>query len=184
MKKTKSESPSVEKGSSTVRERTLIHMDDLMRAATTVGAGIVLACGAKAQSQKPPVVCDPLPPPVGCCENPDQLLLRGCLNQKAQWVKLEGKWTISLTLEVNPGPTRVSFEGLKREAIKADSVSIKDLKPEPRKLAVVLVPAATARKAGLQFPVLCNNRRITVKLSVDISKSAKEGASVPVSFEK
>ena len=173
-------------GAGTVRERTVAHMEDLLRKATTVGAGIVLACGAKAQSTGPAQIMDPLPPPVGCCENPDQMLLRGCLSDQATWVKSGTRWTIQLSLAVSPGPTRVSLEGLKREAIKVTGVSIKDLKVEPRTLGLVLAPAAStnAKQAGVQFPVLCNDKKVTLKLVLDLSKLPTAGGAVPVKMEK
>lgn len=167
----------------TVRERTLAHMEDLMRKATTVGAGIVLACGAKAQAIGPAQVVDPLPPPVGCCENPEQMMLRGCLNEQAHWVKSGTHWTIQLSLGVNPGPTRVSFEGLKREAIKATGVTVKDLKAEEPKLSLVLAPVAGAKQASLQFPVLCNGRKVTLKLALDLGKAPSAGGTVPAKLE-
>jgi len=168
----------------TVRQRTLAHLEDLMRKATTVGAGIVLACGAKAQSAGPVQVMDPLPAPVGCCENPDQMLVQKCLSQQARWTKVGTRWTIMLSLAVNPGPTRVSFEGLKREAIKTTGVSIRDLKVEPRKLGLALVLGASSRQAGLQFPVMCNDKKVALKLSLDLGKLPTEGGVVPVKLEK
>ena len=60
---------------SSAREKALMHLEKLMRKSTTVGAGIFLACSVRAEQQRPPEVCDPLPPPIGCCENPDQFLL-------------------------------------------------------------------------------------------------------------
>ena len=103
--------PETEAGS--VRERTLTHMESLLRRATTVGAGIVLAIGAKANTPRPPQVVDPPPPPPPtCCEDPEELLLRGCLNQQNHWVKSGMRWTLQLSLAVHSGPGRVSFEGL------------------------------------------------------------------------
>jgi hypothetical protein len=176
--------PSSETGKGTVRERTVAHMEELMHKATTVGAGIFLACGAKAQALGPTQVVDPLPPPVGCCENPEELLLRGCLDQQAHWVKSGMQWTIQLRLAANPGPTRVSFEGLKRDAIKVIGVSIKDMKVEPRKVGFVLAAGASNRQANVQFPVLCNDKKVTIKLALDLSKPPTEGGAVPVKMEK
>ena len=175
---------SPESGAGTVRERTLAHMDDLMRKATTVGASIILACGAKAHAQGPTQVVDPLPPPVGCCEDPDMLLVRGCLSQKANWVKSGMRWSIELGLSASAGPTRVSFEGLKRENIKVSGVTIKDMKVDPRKLAFALVVNASNRQGSLQFPVLCNDKKITLKLVLDLSKTPMEKGSVPVRLVK
>ncbi len=169
-----------EPGAGTVRERTLAHLENLMRTATTVGTGIVLACGAKAQTPGPPQVCDPLPPPVGCCENPDELLLRGCLDQQTRWVKSGTRWNLQLNLSAHPGPTRLSFEGLKRDAIKISGVSIKSMQVESRKLAFVLVAGASSRQSTLQFPVLCNDKKVTPKLLLDLSKAPTENGSVPV----
>jgi hypothetical protein len=182
MKKTRARSgrSSPEPGAGTVRERTLAHMESLMRTATTVGAGIVLACGARAQTSQAPQVCDPLPAPVGCCENPDQLLLRVCLNQQTRWVKSGMRWTLQLSLSAHPGPTRLSFEGLKREVIKVYGVSIKDMKIEPQRLGFVLAAGASSRQATVQFPVLCNDKKVTLKLNLDLSKAPVENGSVPV----
>jgi hypothetical protein len=178
--RTRKDLPPAETGKGTVRERTLAHMEKLMRTATTVGAGIVLACGVKAQTPGTPQIVDPLPAPVGYCENPDQLLVRGCLDQHAHWVKSGTPWTIQLNLTANVGPTQVSFEGLKREAIKVLGVTLKELKVEPRKLTLVLAPGASNRQASLQFPVLCNDRTITLKLHLDLSKPPVENGAVPV----
>jgi hypothetical protein len=186
MKKNKVPRTSREHTTPTVRQRTLSHMEDLMRKATTVGAGIVLACGAKAQSTGPVQIMDPLPPPVGCCENPEQMLLRGCLSDQATWVKSGTRWTIQLSLAVNPGPTRVSFEGLKREAIKVTGVSLKDIKAEPLKLGLVLAPAAgtNVKHATVQFPVVCNDKKVALKLVLDLSMLPTAGGAVPVKMEK
>jgi hypothetical protein len=159
-------------------------MENLMRTATTVGAGIVLACGVKAQTPGSPQIVDPLPPPVGCCENPDELLVRGCVDQQAHWVKTGMRWSIELGLSASAGPTRVSFEGLKREAIKVSGMTIKTMKVEPRKLSFELVAGASHQQASLQFPVLCNDKKITLKLVLDLSKAPMEKGTVPVKLVK
>jgi hypothetical protein len=168
----------------TVRERTLAHMESLMRTATTVGAGLVLACAAKAQTPKAPQVVDCLPPPVGYCENPDKLILRGCLIQQTRWVKSGMRWTLQLRLSALAGPTQLDFEGVKREVIKVSGVSIKDLKVERGGLAFVLAAGASSRQANMQFPVLCNDKKITLKLNLDLSKAPVENGSVPVRLVK
>ena len=175
-------SPEAEAG--TVRERTLSHMESLLRTAATVGTGIALACGAKAQSTGPQQVVDPLPPPVGCTVDPEQFLLRGCLEQQAHWVKSGMRWTIQLDITANPGRTEVSFEGLKSPDIKPVGVSIKDVKVDPRKLSLVLTVGATSRNANLQFPVLCNDKKIPVKLLLDLSKAPVEKGEVLVRLTK
>ena len=164
----------------TVRERTLAHMEKLMRTATTVGAGIVLACGAKAQTTKTPQVCDPLPPPMGSCENPADFLLSGCLDAQTRWVKSGTRWTLHLSLAATSGPVHISFEGLKRDDVKVVGAALRDVSVTPRKAAFVLVAGAGDRKLNMQVPVLCNDKKMTLRLILDISKPPTENGSVPV----
>ena len=58
------------------------------------------------------------------------------------------------------------------------------MKVEPRKLTFVLVAGASNRQANLQFPVLCNDKKITLKLFLDLSKAPMENGSVPVKLAK
>jgi hypothetical protein len=177
---------SPEPGAGTVRERALAHMQNLMRTATTVGAGIVLAAGATGQTQRRPQVVDPPPPPscLGGCENPDELLIRGCLDQYNHWVKSGTQWTLHLSLMARGGPNRVNFAGLKREAIKVSGVSIKDMKVLAGTLDLVLVAGVRNPKATLQFPALCNDKQITLVVVLDLSKAPVENGPVPVKMGK
>jgi hypothetical protein len=159
-------------------------MENMLRTATTVGAGLVLACAAKAQSTKAPQVVDCLPPPVGYCENPDKFLLRGSLIEQTHWVKSGTRWTIQLRLSALAGPTQLDFRDVKREAIKVSGVSIKDLNVQPGGLAFVLAAGASSRQATLQFPAMCSGKQITLKLNMDLSKTPVEHGSVPVKLTK
>jgi hypothetical protein len=171
-----------EHDASMVRERTLSHLENLMRTATSVGAGIVLACSARAQGQKPPQVCDPLPPPVGCCENPNQFLVRGCLDNQTRWVKLGKGWALELSLWIHaqPGRNQISFDGLKRNEIKVTGASVKDLKNESQKLGFVLAPIAGKRQVSVELAVQCNDNRIPLEIILDTSKPPAANRSVPV----
>jgi hypothetical protein len=94
------------------------------------------------------------------------------------------RWTLQLGFFARGGSTRVSFEGLKRELIKVSGVSIKDLKVDTRTLDFVLVAGASNRQASLQFPVLCNDKKITIKVLLDLSKPPVEDGAVPVKLGK
>ncbi len=170
-----------ERDARTVRERVLAHMENLMRTATTLGAGIALACGAKAQGPRRPQVCDPPPPPPpACCEDPDQLLLRGCVKQQTRWVKSDGRWSLTFTLWVHPYSVSISFAELKKEEIRVSGASLKDLKIEPRKLVFSVAPMADEKQANMELPVLCNNKKVPLKLVLDLSAPPAENGSVPV----
>ena len=73
---------------------------------------------------------------------------------------------------------------MKRADIKPVGVSIKDLKVDPRKLSLALTVGATSRNANLQFPVLCNDRKIPVKVLLDLSKAPVEKGEVPLRLTK
>jgi hypothetical protein len=175
-----------EREASTARERTLAHLENLMHTATTVGAGIVLACSARAQGQRPPQVCDPLPPPVGCCENPEQFLLRGCLDHQTRWLKSGAVWTLELGLwlHVMPGRDRISFEVLRRDEIRVAGAVIKDLRKETYKVELVFAPVAGRKQINVELAVQCNGKRIPLKLNLDLSKPPEMNRSVPVSLGK
>jgi len=171
-----------ERDAGTARERTVAHMENLLRTATTVGAGIVLACGARAQGQRPPQPCDPMPPPVRCCEDPDQFLLRWCLDHQTRWVKSGEGWTLELSLWVHArgGQDRISFAELKREEIKVSGASVKEMKKGPQKLGFVLAPVVGEKQVNMELAVQCNEKRIPLKLALDLSKPPAENRSVPV----
>ena len=166
----------------TARERTLSHLENLMRTATTVGAGIVLACSARAQGQRPPQVCDPLPPPVGCCESPDQFLVRGCLGYQARWVLAGKAWTLELSLWVNaqPGGYRINFEALSKDKVPVSGASVLSLKQESRKLDLVLRPVAGEKQVELELSIQCNEKRIPLFFTLETTKAPEANRPVPV----
>src|SRR6202142_2118545 len=103
--------PAIDKGSA--RERTLAHLEGLMRAATAmVGTGLLVASSARAQD-RPQVVDPPPPPPPECCENPDQIFVRGCIDRTANWHKSEGHWILTFRLGTW-SPRIVSFEEIEK----------------------------------------------------------------------
>lgn len=174
--------PESEMNPSEVRERTLSHLEKLMRTTTTVGAGIVLACSARAEQQRPPQVCDPLPPPIGCCEDPDQFLLRGCLDHQTRWVKLARRWILELSLwaVARPEPMLISFGEVKKEEIKIRGASIKDMRKEPRRIGFMLAPVTGRKQVDMEFGVRCDTKWIHLKLTLDLSKPPQANRSVPV----
>ena len=169
----------------TVRERTLAHLESLMRAATTtVGTGILLASGAHAQQPDRPMVVDPPPPPPPeCCEHPDQFLLRGCIRADAVWAKADGQWILRLTLRTQDRGT-ASFKGLAKADIKLSGMTIKELQTQPKQVALVLAPAGDGKLPNLEFPVTCNSKKVPLKLSLDLKEGAAERRSVPVKVVK
>jgi hypothetical protein len=82
---------------STARERTLAHLEGLIRTAATVGTGLALAHGTLAQERPPRVFVDYPPPPMACsCEKPEEFLIRGCISSQTKWVKSDKKWNLEM----------------------------------------------------------------------------------------
>jgi hypothetical protein len=168
-------------------------MENLMRTATsTVGAGLLVACAAQAQDQRPPMVCDPLPPARMSCDT-GQLILRGCIKPSAEWVRSGGRWSLRLALS-SPGPSPVEFAGsiweaaggksaqweIERDDTKVSGASLQELEVRPKDVVFVLVPARRAKQAVLEFPVLFNYKKLALKLSLDIGAPPSDKGSVPV----
>jgi hypothetical protein len=162
------------KDANTVRERTLAHLENVMRAAiTTVGTGILIASSAQGQERQCPVVVDPPPPPSGdCCEKPEQLLSR-CVDAQAGWVKVKGQWNLRLSV-LSWGSRSISFDGLGKADILASGVSVKELQVSGYDLTLVLAPAGGAKTAVVQIPVKCGAKKLTLKLAVDFTEEPGE----------
>jgi hypothetical protein len=94
------------------------------------------------------------------------------------------RWILQLVLSAPAGPARISFEGLKREAVKAVGVSITSMTVKPWSIGFVLLAGASSRQVTMQFPILCNEKKILLKLILDLSKMPMENGSVPVKLGK
>jgi hypothetical protein len=173
------------------RARTISHLERILRTATAVGAGVALSYATKVEAQRPPQVCDPLPPPIGCCKDPAQFLLRGCLEHQTRWVKDDKakpgrQWRLEVSLWVKTRsrgampPEVVTFASLTRQDIKATGASLRDMTLEPRRLALTLVPAKAGKQVDLELWVLCNDAKVPIRATLDISKPPEERQSVPI----
>ena len=164
------------------RERTLAHLEKLMRTATAAGASLALVCNAQTKGQRPPVVCDPLPAPVGCCENPEQFLVRGCLDHQTQWHKVGEAWVLRLSLRAAHRPVKgaISFDALKKGAVRVHGALLREFVKEPQKVTLALVPVRNAKQVEVELSVWCDNKAIPLKLTLDLSEPPQESRSVPV----
>ena len=124
----------------TARERTLAHLEKLMRAAAVaVGTGVMLACRHLVVDPPPPPPVDPPPPPPQeCCESPDQFLLRGCIRANGAWANVNGQWTVRLTLDARDGGP-VNFDLLGKADLTLSGITLTELETHPNRLALVLM---------------------------------------------
>ncbi len=163
----------------TVRERTLTHLDALMRATTTMlGTGVLLASGAQ-DKNRPLVVDPPPPPPPECCEHPDQFLVRGCIRVAGAWEKADRQWVLHVVLDA-AARTPVGFEGLAKSDLKLSGIALKKLQAKPKQVDVVLAPVGDEKSPSLQLPVTCKGKKLPLKLALDLSGPKAEDRSIPV----
>ncbi len=170
----------------TARERTLAHLDDLMRAAvTTVGAGVLLA--SSAQAQPPPNVVDPAPPPppwrsvdpAWRCMDPDELLAKGCVAAYAAWAKIDDRWNIRLDVFAADSKS-TSFSGVVRTDLTVSGMTLRELRTKDSGLVLMLAPKENETSVSVQFPPKCSAKKVALKLSLDLKEKPAEGRSIPV----
>jgi hypothetical protein len=172
----------------TVRDRTLAHLDSLMRL-TTVGAGIALACSAQLRPQpRRPQPCDPAPfPSARYCENPGELLARGSMSSSAVWETTAGAWFVRLVL--NASARDISFAGLSSEEVTVTGATL-PLFPSGtgnaphQHVEFVLWPTVNEKQVTVELPVSCYGKAIPLKFRLDISRPPAERGFVPVTLVK
>jgi hypothetical protein len=195
-------SPARESADPTPRDRVLAHLDTLLRGATAVGTGVLLGWASRADAQRPPQVCDPLPPPVNC-KAPDRFEAGRCLAQQTRWTSVKGKMGVDLTiwlLQIGQSPWEafpalsepplpdmlapgepalpVSFTRVARRDVAVDGAVAESVTIVSNRIDMRLRPPRGAKSVRVSLPDPSNRKkRITVVL--DISKAAKEGLLVP-----
>jgi hypothetical protein len=108
-----------------------------------------------------------------------------------------GQWSLRLTLDAvfkgsvsfagpfteDAGKPPVRW-GLTKEDTKVSGASLKDLKTQPKQVALELVPALDAKQVTLEFPVLWGGRKLLLKLALDTSTPPTGDHPVPVNQVK
>jgi hypothetical protein len=196
-------SPAGESTEPTPRDRVAAHLDKLLRGATAVGTGVLLGWAGRADAQRPPQVCDPLPPPVNC-KAPDSFEAGRCLAQQTRWTRVKGRLGVDLTiwlLQVGRNPwdafpavsepplprilapgepaLPVSFSRVARRDVAVDGAVAESVTIISNRIDMRLRPTPGAKSVNVSLPDPSDRaRRIAVVL--DVSKAAKEGLQVPV----
>lgn len=179
-------------GPSPAREKVLRHL----KTAAVAGASLAMACrpgaGGKGQGshnpqepQKPgehkdgpPLVCDPLPPPLNCDMASKPGYLNTFLYREAKWVLGPRGWTVELRLEV-AGWTEP--QGLDFAADpKVKGAEVLKVTKEGRKRVLSLLPAKGAKSFTVELPMLCGGRPAELKLDVDTTAAPSPGAQLEV----
>ena len=159
------------KEQSPARQRTLRHMRGLLT--KTVAGAVLGTAGCK----WPPIVCDPLPPPVDC-----NALAEGHV---VPWLAEAATW-IGATAQAG---IRVQFTFLGSDATfsgapVADAGTVQDIAVEVGGLEFTFVPAAGATTAHLSANVQCQTGTATVGFTLDLTGTPAPGTAVPLTFDQ
>jgi hypothetical protein len=160
-----------------VRDRILAHLDILTRTAATVGAGLVLTLSTRAQGQEPPQVCDPLPPPIRCCETPEQFISRKCSSLGAEWLKSDDKWILELGISFE---NKVDFEQLDDKGLKLFGAKLRDMKIRENAAVFQLEAVPGKKDAIIEFSVQCDRQLIPLKVMINLAEEPREDQPVAV----
>ncbi|MCX6550020.1 MAG: hypothetical protein NTY02_03250 [Acidobacteria bacterium] len=192
-------------GAPTPRARVLTHLERLLRGATAVGAGALLAWGSRAEAQRPPQVCDPLPPPVNC-KPPESFTVERCVAQQTRWTKVKGTWAVDFTVwllqtgssrgpalpALSPPPRAemlapgepalpVSFARVTTSDVTVVGATVESLAAVSNRIDVRLRPASDVHSITVSLPNPADRRdRFTVVL--DVGRTPAEGLLVPVTL--
>ena len=170
-----------------------------MKTAAVAGASLALACKGpsaggtdpnKNEPQEPPpptshrdgppIVCDPLPPPVNCEAISDTSYAITFLSKEAKVVKTEKGLGVELSVTAGYGPQQESLRFPEKPKLKgAEAVKVDLL---GARLVVVFVPEKGAKKVAVETPLACGQRSTTVTFEVDVSAPPKEGQLLDVAF--
>jgi len=165
-KSEKSEKPSVIPTAAGPRGRVFTHMRKLLQASAFGGAA-ALGLGAC-----PPMVCDPLPPPLNC-DLPDAGSVAPHLGITARWAQGDAgtqygvvdvdidDWRIQLSAPQLTGATLVSSE------------------PTSSHLRFTFAPDAGATTVVATFPASCDGGAQSVVLHLDVSGTHTVGNPIP-----
>ncbi len=156
---------------SPARQRTLRHMRTLLTKTVAGAAFGVAGC----ERVGPPMVCDPLPPPVDCSALAD--------GDAASWLTGEATW-IGATAE---GGVRVQLTSVGTDVtfvgtLTADAGTLQDIVADPDGVAFTYVPVAGATTPHLSVTVQCENGTATAGFTLDLSSTPAAGAAVPLTF--
>jgi hypothetical protein len=185
-------------GNSPAREKVLKHL----RAAAVVGASLSMACGpgqsggkgAGAQTPRepqkpgehkdgPPMVCDPLPPPVNCDADSRSGLLSNYLYRSARWVRTPTGFVVELRIEVAYWAGSHGLDFAADPRVKGAGV-LKVTKEAKLRLLTIL-PGKGQKGFTVDVPLLCGDRPADLRLDVNTTGTPVQGAPLEVKvFQK
>lgn len=128
----------------------------------------------------PPIVCDPLPPPVNCEAISDTSYAITFLSKEAKVVSTEKGLGVELSVTAGYGPQQDSLRFPEKPKLKgAEAIKVDLL---GARLVVVFVPERGAKKVTVEMPLACGQRSTVITFEVDISAPPKEGQLLDVAF--
>lgn len=188
-KRAAEEKKTSETGGEEVRQKVLRHL----KMATTAGIGVALACsgacGASSSSQQhptttipeaPPIVCDPLPPPIRCDMEMIPQNLATILTATAIRVETDKGPAVKVSLELPgyPGAEVLSIAG--RPELKGGKTLTE--RRERNIYELVALPDPGRKNMELKVLLQCKDRRLPIRMNVEWTANAIKGTSLKVTL--
>jgi hypothetical protein len=154
-----------------VRGRVLRHLRRLLPKTVIAGAALHLSgCDVTG----PPIVCDPLPPPVDCSAELTTEYLSQWAWWQARWVQREDGLAIEIFVDLSRQNLHFTAEpGL-------EGATAVDLTTGETSLTIICTPAVSATAVNVTVPVTCDSTDATLRLVLDISGTPTADTTIPI----
>jgi hypothetical protein len=157
--------------SSELRQRIERHLRQLVTAGAVTGASLQLtAC--------PPVVCDPLPPPLTCSGDMGTDDFNSWIYRNAMWISADAGVLASVTLQIElyGDAGRLAFTAV--PVVQGGTLVHHTL--AERQLDLQVRPDSGVDEVLITVPVDCKGIAEQLVLALDVSTAAQVGQSIPV----
>jgi len=146
--------------------------------AKTAAAGAALSMGGS-QCDRPPIVCDPLPPPINCALELTSEYLSQFVSRQVRWVSDGSGSNIEVVLTVIEWDTSsdLSFSGA--PALEGGTLVQSNILETTA--TFVIAPLDGATTVNITVPVNCQEKSDALELILDTSGTPTAGGNVPVS---
>ncbi len=138
--------------------------------------GSMAAAGMVAGCDPPPLVCDPLPPPIRCTEDPPSALLRAHLSAYATW-GVDDRVDVQLRIhDVRDESDNLSFQA---DPVVIRGGTLLQTDRTATSLEFACRADAASDKLDVEVPMACDAQALRPVVSLDVSGERTSGARVP-----
>ncbi len=136
------------------------------------------AFGLTASECSQPVVCDPLPPPIDCSNNPTTSTLGLYVDWRAEWTEVASSLVVRVNLQIYTSrpENNLTFSG----DPELTGAVLREVSRELLLLSFDCSPSEGVTTVDVKVPVGCNGEAESLHLKLDVSEPPVDGANVPI----